>query len=151
MGGFRVAAERIQRDEIRDMARSGKPIIGICLGMQLFFERSEEGAGAGLSFFRGKVKRFPRSVKVPQMGWNTLKIVRETDLTDGLPPKKNWVYYANSFYPATRGQWVVATSEYGLVFPAIIARGSIVGTQFHPEKSGRTGATILQNILKVLG
>jgi glutamine amidotransferase len=148
VGGFRTAAERIKRKELRDLARSGKPIMGICLGMQLFFEASEEGPGRGLSLLPGRVKRFPRSVKVPQIGWNTLRVARRTELTEGLPDE-SWVYYVNSYYPAAVGDWVVATSDYGVEFPGMVERGNVVGTQFHPEKSGKTGALVLRRMLRL--
>ncbi len=150
VGGFRVAAERIPRGELRDLAKSGKPFIGICLGMQLFFEGSEEAPGKGLDLIPGRVKRLPHSVKVPQMGWNTIKLKKETELTEGLP-RESWVYYVHSYYPETSGDWVLATSEYGVEFPCLLRRGNLIGTQFHPEKSGRAGARILHNILRTLG
>jgi glutamine amidotransferase len=149
VGGFRIAAERIGKPELRDLARSGKPMIGVCLGMQLFFAESEEGPGRGLSLLPGRVRRFSDRMKVPQIGWNTLRVVRWTRLTEGLP-EESWVYYLNSYYPETEGGWVVATSRYGRDFPSVIEQENIVGTQFHPEKSGKTGALILRNILRVV-
>ncbi len=148
VGGFRAAAKGLPREELRDLAKSGKPTIGICLGMQLFLERSEEGPGEGLGLFPGAAKRLPPEVKVPQMGWNTIRVKRETEFTQGLPGD-SWVYYVHSYYPDTKGDWVLATSRYGAEFPAIIGRKNIVGTQFHPEKSGPAGAQILRNILRM--
>ena len=127
--------------------RSGKPTLGVCLGLQLFFGRSEEGKAKGLSLLRGRVRRLPSSVKVPQIGWNTLKVERENELVSGLD-KEPWVYYVNSYYPETDGKWVVATSDYGVRFPCLVAEKNFYGTQFHPEKSGETGRTILQNFLR---
>ncbi len=149
VGGFRVAAARIPRDELRDLAMSGKPIVGICLGMQLLLESSEEGPGRGLALLPGRVKRLPANVKVPQIGWNTITVRKQTGLTEGLP-KECWVYYVHSYYPATAGNWVLATSEYGLEYPCLISKGNLIGTQFHPEKSGRTGRIILRNILRMI-
>jgi glutamine amidotransferase len=117
--------------------------------MQLFFAESEEGPGRGLSLLPGRVRRFSGRVKVPQIGWNKLRVVRWTGLTEGLP-EESWVYYLNSYYPETEGRWVVATSRYGRDFPSVIEQENIVGTQFHPEKSGKTGALILRNILRVV-
>jgi glutamine amidotransferase len=148
VGGFRAAATGLPHEELRDLARSGKPTIGICLGMQLFLERSEEGPGEGLGLFPGAAKRLPPEVKVPQMGWNTIRVKRETELTRGLPGE-SWVYYVHSYYPDTNGDWVLATTRYGAEFPAIIGQKNIVGTQFHPEKSGPAGAQILRNILRM--
>jgi len=148
VGGFRAAAKALPREELRDLAKSGKPTIGICLGMQLFLERSEEGLGEGLGLFPGAAKRLPPEVKVPQMGWNTIRVKREMEFTQGLPGE-SWVYYVHSYYPDTKGDWVLATTRYGAEFPAVIGQKNIVGTQFHPEKSGAAGAQILRNILRM--
>ncbi|HLQ20749.1 MAG TPA: imidazole glycerol phosphate synthase subunit HisH [Nitrososphaerales archaeon] len=148
VGGFRAAAKGLPREELRDLAKSGKPTIGICLGMQLFLERSEEGLGEGLGLFPGAARRLPPEVKVPQIGWNTIRVKRETEFTQGLPVE-SWVYYVHSYYPDTKGDWVLATTRHGTEFPAIIGRKNIVGTQFHPEKSGPAGAQILRNILRM--
>ena len=85
-------------------------------------------------------------MKVPQIGWNILKLVDGTELADGVPDS-SWVYYVNSYYPETRGDWVAATTTYGVEYPALVAQENIFGTQFHPEKSGSTGRKILQNFL----
>lgn len=148
VGGFQGAAARLPRDEVLDLAGGGKTIVGICLGMQLFFADSDEGAGRGLAFFPGRVKRLPDSVKVPQMGWNTLRVRRRTDLTEGVSDG-SWVYFVHSYYPDTEGDWVQATCDYGVEFPSLLGKGNIIGTQFHPEKSGPTGALILRNIIRM--
>lgn len=150
VGGFRAAAAKLQRDELLDLAKEGKAIVGICLGMQLFLDSSEEGPGQGLGFFPGRVRRLPGSVKVPQMGWNTLNVKRRTDLTDGIPDG-SWVYFVHSYYPDTDGEWVQATCDYGIEFPSLLGRKNIIGTQFHPEKSGPAGAQILRNIIGMVG
>lgn len=150
VGGFRAAAAKLQRDELLDLAKEGKAIVGICLGMQLFLDSSEEGPGQGLGFFPGRVRRLPGSVKVPQMGWNTLNVKRRTDLTDGIPDG-SWVYFVHSYYPDTDGEWVQATCDYGIEFPSLLGRKNIIGTQFHPEKSGPAGARILRNIIGMVG
>jgi glutamine amidotransferase len=150
VGSFNQAAKMLPMQKIRDAVKSGKPMLGVCLGLQLFFSKSEEGAGRGLSLLPGEVKRFRSSgVKVPQIGWNTLTVTRGSELTDGLD-EESWVYYVNSYYPATKGKWVVATSEYGVEFPALVSEKNVHGTQFHPEKSGITGARILQNFLRAV-
>jgi len=148
VGGFKTAAAKLPRDDIRDLAKGGKPVVGICLGMQLFFERSDEGPGKGLDLLPGRAKRLPGRVKVPQMGWNTLNVKRRTELTDGVPDG-SWVYYVHSFYPATQGDWVQATCDYGLEFPSLLGWKNLMGTQFHPEKSGQTGTKILRNIIRM--
>lgn len=150
VGGFRAAAAKLQRDELLDLAKEGKAIVGICLGMQLFLDGSEEGPGQGLGFFPGRVRRLPGSVKVPQMGWNTLNVKRRTDLTDGIPDG-SWVYFVHSYYPDTDGEWVRATCDYGIEFPSLLGRKNVIGTQFHPEKSGPAGARILRNIIRMVG
>jgi len=150
VGSFNQAAKMLPMQKIRDAVDSGKPLLGVCLGLQLFFAKSEEGAGRGLSLFPGEVKKFRASgVKVPQIGWNTLKVTKESELTEGLE-EEPWVYYVNSFYPATKGKWVVATSDYGVEFPALVSEKNVYGTQFHPEKSGQTGQRILRNFLRAV-
>ena len=132
-------------EEIRDLARSGKPVLGICLGLQLFFGRSEEGPGEGLSLLPGTVKRLPEGVKVPQIGWNTIQIrKKDDDLVEGISDD-SWVYYVHSYYPSTRGRWVTATSDYGEEYPCLVSERNIFGTQFHPEKSGEIGLKLLGN------
>jgi imidazole glycerol-phosphate synthase subunit HisH len=149
VGSFDQAAKALPMDGIRDAVRSGKPVLGICLGLQLFFARSEEGHEKGLSLLAGEVRRLPSSVKVPQIGWNTLSVKRENELVKGLADDP-WVYYVNSFYPETEGAWVVATSEYGVRFPCVVAERNVFGTQFHPEKSGIAGRAMLQNFIEAV-
>jgi glutamine amidotransferase len=150
VGSFNQAAKVLPMPRIRDAVDSGKPLLGVCLGLQLFFSKSEEGPGRGLSLFPGEVKRFRSSgVKIPQIGWNTLTVRRESELTDGLEGE-SWVYYVNSYYPETRGRWVAATTEYGVEFPALVSEKNVYGTQFHPEKSGEVGRRILRNFLRAV-
>jgi glutamine amidotransferase len=148
VGGFRSAAAKLPRDDVLDLAKGGKTIVGICLGMQLFLGSSEEGAGRGLGLFPGRVRRLPDRMKVPQMGWNTISVKRHTDLTDGVSDG-SWVYFVHSYYPDTEGDWVQATCDYGVEFPSLLGRRNIVGTQFHPEKSGPAGVQILRNIIRM--
>ena len=150
VGSFNQAAKTLPMRKIRDAVESGKPLLGVCLGLQLFFSRSEEGPGRGLELFPGEVKRFRSSgVKVPQIGWNTLRVKRPSELTEGLD-EQAWVYYVNSYYPATAGRWVVATTDYGVEFPALVGERNVFGTQFHPEKSGEAGRRILRNFLRTV-
>jgi len=149
VGNFTAATSKIRAPEVREIVTNGKPLLGICLGLQLFFHSSEEGRGIGLDLLPGEVKRLPAGVKVPQIGWNLLKIRQQNELVDGLP-SDGWVYYVHSYYPSTDGEWVTGTSEYGVQYPCLIAWKNIFGTQFHPEKSGITGRLILQNFLKIL-
>ena len=150
VGSFNQAAKMLPMQKIRYAVKSGKPLLGVCLGLQLFLAKSEEGPGRGLSLFPGEVKKFRSStVKVPQIGWNTFTVRSESELTDGLGGEC-WVYYVNSYYPATKGRWVVATSDYGVEFPAVVSEKNVHGTQFHPEKSGTAGAKILRNFLRAV-
>jgi glutamine amidotransferase len=150
VGSFNHAASVLPMQKIRDAVQAGKPVLGVCLGLQLFFSRSEEGPGRGLSLFPGAVKKFSSaSTKVPQIGWNTISVKKDADLVEGLP-KESWVYYVNSFYPATKGGFVVATTEYGVQFPALVSQRNVYGAQFHPEKSGDAGRQILQNFLRAV-
>lgn len=150
VGSFNQAARALPMRRIRDAVDSGKPLLGVCLGLQLFFSKSEEGPGRGLSLFPGEVKKFSASgVKVPQIGWNTLTVRRESVLTEGLD-EESWVYYVNSYYPASNGNWVAATTDYGVEFPALVSAKNVHGTQFHPEKSGEAGRKILQNFLRAV-
>ncbi len=150
VGSFNQAAKVLPMRKIRDAVDSGKPLLGVCLGLQLFFSKSEEGPGRGLALFPGEVKKFRASgVKVPQIGWNTLTVKRESELTGGLE-EQAWVYYVNSYYPATKGEWVVATTDYGVEFPALVSEKNVYGAQFHPEKSGQAGRKILLNFLRAV-
>jgi glutamine amidotransferase len=147
VGSFKEVAERLPRAEIREIAKSGKPVIGICLGLQLFFDKSDEGPGRGLGVLPGRVKRLPSIVKVPQIGWNLLKIQKSSELIEGVADN-SWVYFIHSYYPPVGGDWVVATTEYGIEYPTLIEQENFLGTQFHPEKSGNAGRIILRNILR---
>jgi imidazole glycerol-phosphate synthase subunit HisH len=150
VGSFNQAAKVLPMRRIRDAVESGKPLLGVCLGLQLFFSKSEEGPGRGLSLFPGEVRKFRASgVKVPQIGWNTLAVKRDSELTEGLD-EQAWVYYVNSYYPATKGRWVVATTEYGVEFPALVSERNVYGAQFHPEKSGQAGRRVLLNFLRAV-
>ncbi len=130
---------------LRAALADGFPCIGVCLGMQLLFESSEEGVGEGIGFLAGSVRRM-RSARVPQIGWNTID-VRMGSSTLFNPLK--WVYYANSYvcHPADKGI-VSASSSYGEEsFPAAIRAGNTIGVQFHPEKSSRAGVDLIGRLL----
>jgi glutamine amidotransferase len=146
VGSFDQASKALPMSRLREQVDSGRPVLGICLGLQLFFASSEEGKRKGLSVLDGRVRRFPPTVKVPQIGWNTLNVTRSSRLAEGVPTG-SWVYYVNSYYPETRGRWVAATTSYGVDFPAMIEERNLFGTQFHPEKSGAAGRTILRNFI----
>jgi glutamine amidotransferase len=117
--------------------------------MQLLFESSDEGPGSGLGVFSGRVVGFPRGVKSPHMGWNRLVKVRDTPLLEGVD--EGWVYFNHSYYPSPGDRSVViAKTLYGVEFPSAIGGSNVYGTQFHPEKSSKTGRAILENFKKLV-
>jgi glutamine amidotransferase len=130
-----------------DAISSGKPFLGICVGMQMLYEGSEESPGvAGLGILAGVVTRLPEEVKRPQMQWNQLKVVGEAcPLVAGLGPDP-WVYFVHSYAPPT-GEDVVAVCDYGGPVVAAVGRERVWATQFHPEKSGSAGLAILANFV----
>jgi glutamine amidotransferase len=152
VGSFTAALERLDKVKTALQAKvsEGTPLLGICLGMQLFFESSEEGPGSGLAYFKGTVKQLPSIVKVPHMGWNTLNIVRQNDLFDGIA-EGSYVYFVHSLYPDPKDSSIVITkTEYGTTFTSAVAQNNIYGTQFHPEKSGDLGLQMLKNFAKIV-
>jgi glutamine amidotransferase len=152
VGSFTAALEKLDtvKDILEQKMSEGTPILGICLGMQLFFDSSEEGPGKGLSFFQGKVVQLPKTVKVPQMGWNTINIAKQNPLLTDIP-EGTYVYFVHSLYPKPADQSIVLTkTEYGVTFTSAVAQGNIYGTQFHPEKSGEVGLKILKNFAKIV-
>ena len=131
---------------VHDAVESGRPFIGICVGMQLLYESSEESPGAtGLGVLPGKVRWLPEGVKRPQMQWNVLDVVRPSPLFDGLPPDP-WVYFVHSF-AAEDPTNVIATCDYGGPVCAAVARDNVFATQFHPEKSSANGLKLLANFV----
>lgn len=139
-------------EPVRALAAAGRPVMGICLGMQLLFEYGEEaGGGEGLGLLKGRVVRLPAGLKLPQMGWNLVELVRpEHPIFAGLPGA--YCAYFDHAYAAdcVDAADVAATTEYGRVYPSVVARGNIVGIQFHPEKSSRAGLQMLANFGRML-
>ena len=132
-------------DLVRGWVDQGRPLLGVCVGMQILYAGSEEDPGAaGLGLLPGRVRRLPPAVRVPHMGWNTVLATRDDPVLAGVAGEQ--VYFVHSYYaePGDAGQ-VVATSDYGPGFPCVVRVGSVVGTQFHPEKSGIVGARLLAN------
>ncbi|MDI9643889.1 MAG: imidazole glycerol phosphate synthase subunit HisH [Candidatus Verstraetearchaeota archaeon] len=154
VGAFRdgIRALRERFGEATDAACQGKiPILGICLGMQLLFTRSYEGGEHhGLGVIRGDVVKLPPTVKVPHMGWNSIKVLREGELTRGIGDGE-YFYFVHSYYclPA-EGSVTIAATEYGSTFPAVVEKGAVFGTQFHPEKSGSAGGAVIRNFLEAV-
>jgi len=130
---------------------SGKKTLGICIGCQVVFERSEEGDTTCLGILPGLVRRFPPArggLKVPHMGWNPVRRLARHPVFDVVPPGTSF-YFVHSYYPApARGEQVVADCEHGIVFPAAVAAGSLIAFQFHVEKSGPAGLALLESFLR---
>ena len=149
VGAFGAAAATItpMAPSLRAALASGFPCLGICLGMQLLFETSEEGLGMGLGAVRGRVRRL-HARRVPHMGWNAVNAIRPDPLFEGVPTLA--AYYANSFIaePSNPGDVIAVTEYEGQHFPAAIRRDQTWGVQFHPEKSGRAGLQLISNFLR---
>ena len=152
VGNFSAAATKLDaiKETLINKVEDGTPLLGICLGLQLFFEVSEEGPGNGLALFKGKTVRLPSTVKVPHMGWNTLNIVKQNELFNGMA-EGSYVYFVHSLYPVPADKTIECTqTEYGTTFTSAVATKNVYGTQFHPEKSGDIGLKILKNFAKIV-
>ena len=156
VGAFGDAADKLRALRldtiVKGQAALGKPLLGVCLGMQLLFDKSfEYGTHEGLGLIRGHVESMASRVgnrKVPHMGWNSLDIQTPDDpLLRGVR-QGDYVYFVHSFYATNCDQALVATAQYGIPLTAIVRSGNVCGTQFHPEKSGETGLQILANFAK---
>ncbi|MEM3811224.1 MAG: imidazole glycerol phosphate synthase subunit HisH, partial [Conexivisphaerales archaeon] len=136
VGSFGQAASSIEhiRESVIDFINNGGTFVGICLGLHLMFESSEEGPGRGLGLLAGQVKRI-RSGKVPHMGWSETRLIENSDLWDGLK-NVEYFYYAHSYFPEYFGDGIKALVDYGEKMPAMVQKGNLIGVQFHPEKSG---------------
>jgi glutamine amidotransferase len=134
------------RSALRDTARAGKPLLGICLGLQFLFEGSEEAPdAAGLGLLEGRCVRLRGDLKVPHVGWNTLDTTRDTALLDGVS-RGAYAYFTHSYaVPVTAA--CVASTTYGTTFASVVESGRVCGVQFHPEKSGEDGMRILRNFV----
>jgi len=155
VGAFGACARALHESGLEDAARralaDGVPFFGVCVGFQLLYEGSVESPGAvGLGVFRGEVAPLPPGVKHPQMQWNTLEVrgaVEKPEPLDGLDLRP-WVYFVHSFAPPV-GDETVAVCDYGGDVAALATRGTLWGAQFHPEKSGSTGLTLLANFVRL--
>ena len=156
VGAFGDAMERLRRfgldQVIRETVRREIPLLGICLGLQLLFDKSEESPGAeGLGILRGEVLRIPDGAdrKVPQIGWNDLSYPNRDRLFAGVP-EGSYVYFVHSYYLRAEDPAIVtARTQYGVSIDASVERGSVYACQFHPEKSERVGMMILRNFLEL--
>lgn len=148
VGSFDTAMRVVGAGEMRRYAGDTVPVLGICLGMEMFFEDSQEGARPGLSIMGGSVVSLPDTMKVPHMGWNSLDILDGGVLLEGMPDH-SWMYFVHSYMARPQDDSVVtAASDYGIRVPAVVEHKNYFGTQFHPEKSGPAGGIILDNFLR---
>ncbi len=137
-------------DPIREYIASGRPFLGVCMGQQALLDASEEGGEHKcLGVVHGRVVRLPDGQKVPHMGWNRVHYKREHPIFEGIPDN-SYFYFVHSYYPKPDDPAVViGETEYGTVFPSVIAQGNVVATQFHPEKSGEMGLRMYSNFLRI--
>ena len=156
VGAYSAAMDNLNKmnlvDCIKENVEKGKPILGICLGMQLLYEKSyEDGETQGLGLLRGEIIRFDNRIKVPHMGWN--KLVKGVDDEIGKDIHRDeYVYFVHSYYLKAKNEdEVVFYTDYGVSVPAVIRKNNIVGMQFHPEKSGTTGIKLLSNFGELIG
>jgi len=150
VGAFRACMEALTERGfdrlVRERVGEGTPLLGVCVGMQMLFEESEEfGTTKGLGFLRGRVRRFPEGLRVPQVGWNQVVWKGGHALSKGINDK-TFFYFVHSFYcDAGDAEAVVGETEYGITYPSVAARGNVCGVQFHPEKSQSAGLRLLKN------
>ena len=151
VGNFDPAIKSIKdysKTNFKDFVQEKLPVLGICLGMEMFFEKSEEGKQTGLGLIDGEVILLPNKMKVPHMGWNNLQIKRSSKLLDGVNDG-SWVYFVHSYRAKPKiDEVIVADSDYGISVPAVIEKKNLFGTQFHPEKSGDIGSIMINNFLR---
>lgn len=131
---------------VQDVLHFGKPFLGICLGLQLLFEVSEEwGETPGLGYFRGRVRRLPEGVKVPHMGWNEAEFTRPSPLFENIPDRTRF-YFVHSYYvDPEEKEIIIAETDYGTRFASAVGKEKVFGLQFHPEKSSAWGLKVLEN------
>ena len=152
VGAFEDAVKKLRQSHLDEMVyetvREGKPLMGICLGMQMLFEKSfEYGAHAGLGLIKGFVGplegQVPKGLKIPHMGWNKLNLAKADPIFKYIEPG-DYMYFVHSFYARNCVENTLAFAEYGVAVPAIVRSGSVYGMQFHPEKSGAKGLALLK-------
>ena len=154
VGAFEDAARKLKQsglgETVTELTKKGKPLMGICLGMQLLFERSYEyGDHEGLGLLKGQVVgmsgKLPADLKIPHMGWNALELTKPAKLLEN----GSYVYFVHSFYAENCADSIAAVTDYGIPITAAVEKGNIFGCQFHPEKSGNVGLAILKKFCEV--
>ena len=156
VGAFAGAASVLRRaglaDAVRFVAAAGRPVLGVCLGYQMLFEHSDEGDGGdGLGLLQGSVSRLAGDgLKIPHMGWNRLRLVNGSPLLAGVADG-SFVYFVHSYAAHAVPEEVIAYTDYGGELPAAAQRGNVMGTQFHPEKSGPAGLRVYANLVALCG
>ena len=150
VGNFDPAIKSIHshsKIQFKDYVKDNTPVLGICLGMEMFFAKSEEGIEEGLMVIDGEVIELPPTMKIPHMGWNNLEIKKSGKILEGVDDG-SWAYFVHSFrVKPTSEDIITAESDYGIKVPAVIEKDNFFGTQFHPEKSGELGSIMIQNFL----
>ncbi|HDR4570577.1 imidazole glycerol phosphate synthase subunit HisH [Bacillus cytotoxicus] len=154
VGAFPKAMEALEAKKLvtvlQECGKTGKPLLGICLGMQLLFEKSEEMKSSnGLGLLPGVVRKLQVPYKIPHMGWNRLTKTKEMPIWNRVADG-SFVYYVHSYYAECPNDMICGTSEYGISVPGLVAKGNIFGAQFHPEKSGEIGIQMLTNFKGVV-
>jgi len=149
VGAFGRAMEQLKnyKELIHDHINAVKPFLGVCLGQQILFAKSEESEGVkGLNVLKGEVLRLPEGLKIPHMGWNNLEIKNKCSLLEGIG--NDYMYFVHSYYVKPEDENIIAaTTSYGIDIPAAICKDNVFATQFHPEKSGEVGLNILRNFV----
>ncbi|GAA5819252.1 MAG: imidazole glycerol phosphate synthase subunit HisH [Methanobrevibacter sp. CfCl-M3] len=150
VGAFASAMKNIEyfKDIIFEHIESNKPFLGVCLGLQLLFNYSDENFGIeGLNIFKGNVKKLPNTEKIPHMGWNNLKLTKNSKILEGLDGK--YFYFIHSFHGVPEDDIITSTVKYGANLTASVEENNVFATQFHPEKSGSFGLKILKNFISI--
>ena len=152
VGNFDPAIRSIRdysATQFKDFVKDKIPVLGICLGMEMFFAKSEEGKENGLDVLNGEVVLLPKDMKIPHMGWNSLQIKKQSKILNGVDDG-SWVYFVHSYRAKPLDEnIIVADADYGITVPAVVEKDIYFGTQFHPEKSGKIGSLMIRNFLRV--
>ena len=150
VGNFDPAIKSIRehsKKQFNEFVKDKVPVLGICLGMEMFFEKSEEGKEKGLNIMKGEVVLLPKNMKIPHMGWNNIQIKQQSKILDGVEDGA-WVCFVPSYRVKPKNDTiVVASADYVIQVPAVVEEKTFFGTQFHPEKSGQVGTMMIQNFL----